>query len=293
MKWRWLFLIGGPLGFAYALQEAANAADTVDLDLFSAFVYLLVALPLGLMVAAAYSSLIGEWIGEAVWMRFSENPGYDHPHWLVSLTGWLERHQCRLLLRWVCFLAVQLIGFSEWSILYQRGLGAAREGSWLERYFARRLYPFPNALNALKAAEALARHGIHPRAHPDTQVQLFLLRAGLPEKARKKPACPAAETEPAPSIEAAGPVADVVPPGNLNPLPSARPLVHPLLRNPSIALFEGAEPSPLAWNAALPQKAESPGAHTQGRQTTTVQFAPPPPAMPFEPVQLDASRYRG
>lgn len=305
MRWRWVFLIGTPVAFGYALRQAANAANTVDLDLFTAFVYLLIALPLGLMLTASYSSVIGEWIGDAVWMRFSENPGYDHPHWLVYLTRWLERHECRFTLRWTCFFAVQILFFSEWAILYKRGLGAAREGTWLECYFARHLYQFSNALDSLKAAEVMVRHGIQPKAHPDAQVQLFILRAGLPKvAAKKKGGEGGAETdlqaaavnkgaEPEETLVDELAVARPVLPEDLNPLPPSQPVGGPLLRNRAIALFEGAEESGPAWNSYGADPAEPVGLPFEDGRATTVLFAAPsPPVVQFKPIRLDSKRYQ-
>ncbi len=280
MSWRWLFLVGAPLGFGYFLSKAAAAADAVDLDLFSAFVYLLMAVPLGLGVAAAYSSAIAEWIGESVWMRHPESPGHDHPHWLAASTGWLEQQGWR----WLCFLAVWFRCFSAWSILHQRGLRAVRKGGRLERFFARRLYRLDNALDALRAAEVLVRHGIEPPPHSDAQVQLFIRRAGLPGRPAVKPGGAQMPVEVAVAEQAQ--VADTFGPGALDPV-SNPVLGVAALRNPAIALFEGAETKGPQWNshecrpeAGLRQPAEA-------RRETTVFFSPPPaPLIAFRPVRF-------
>jgi hypothetical protein len=281
MRVRWLFLIGAPLGFGYFLREAAAAANTVDLDLFSAFVYLLMAIPMGLAGAAAYGSLIGNWIGEQVWLRFSESPGHDHPHWLVAATAWLERTGLRLPLRWLCFVAVQFRYYSEWSVLHKRGLGAARKGSWLERFFAGHLYRFSHALDALRSAEVLVSHGIQPPAHPDPQVKLFILRAGLSERPPGKQRVvqsPGKMAEPAESLL----------PNNFDPASNPLPVGSAaMLRNPEIVLFEGAEQKNVQWNSQASMRADSTKAPATDRRETTVFFSPPiPPALPFQAVRL-------
>lgn len=278
MNWRLGFLIIGPLAFAYYLHQAGNAARAVDLDMFTAFVNLLIALPIGLFTAAVYASAIGEWFGGAIWSRFSEDPDPDHPHWLVSFTGRLENNKRHFMLRWLCFLATQLTTYTGWAVLYRRGMGAAKPNTWMERYFATNLYPLPNAFDAMKAAEALRRNGIEPKSHPDPQVALFIMRAELPDRQAKTPP---------PSIL----------PGELEPVveeekPRRKKKSQPgLMRNRAIALFEGAEPAGPIWKTHGRDAKDLVGSPYEDRRATTVLFAAPsPPPIPFKPVRLPNQR---
>ena len=148
MSLRGLIAVGAPLGFAYLVHRAISNAEFVDLDFASLFIYLFIALLFALMLTVIYSSMIRESFGDSTWMGSSISQGYDRPHWLLATTSWLLRQEYCFILRWTCFLAVQLVSFTEWAILYKRGMCASREGSWLERYFARHLYHFSNALDA-------------------------------------------------------------------------------------------------------------------------------------------------
>lgn len=286
MSLRGLIAVGAPLGFAYLVHRAISNAEFVDLDFASLFIYLFIALLFALMLTVIYSSMIRESFGDSTWMGSSISQGYDRPHWLLATTSWLLRQEYCFILRWTCFLAVQLVSFTEWAILYKRGMCASREGSWLERYFARHLYHFSNALDAMKASEVLQRHGEQRTVHPDAQVQLFLMRAEMPEPvAISKSAIPGPESEEAQFEAAAASV--VVRPVDLNPMPDRHSSVRSLMRNRSIALFEGAEPGGSDWGAHRADAAASIGLPYEDRRSTTILFAAPiPPSVPFNPVRL-------
>lgn len=138
----------------------------------------------------------------------------------------------------------------------------------------------------MKASEVLQRHGEQRTVHPDAQVQLFLMRAEMPEPvAISKSAIPGPESEEAQFEAAAASV--VVRPVDLNPMPDRHSSVRSLMRNRSIALFEGAEPGGSDWGAHRADAAASLGLPYEDRRSTTILFAAPiPPSVPFNPVRL-------
>ncbi|MGB0579020.1 MAG: hypothetical protein ACPGVU_04890 [Limisphaerales bacterium] len=294
MNWRILFLVVGPVAFAYYLHKAGKTADSVtDADVFSAFVNLIIAFPFGLLTAWAYASAVGEWFGGAVWSQYVDEPDSDHPHWLVTLTGKFEHRKHCFLQRWTCFLATQLTAYTGWAILYRRGMNAAKPNTWMERYFATCLYPFPNAFDAMKATEVLHRNGIDPKAHPDPQVALFILRAEMPDRepSAPLPSMLPGDLEPV-SEPAAPPLARVVAtPVEPEQRPRKKKFGPGLQRNKGITLFEGAEPGGPVWKTHGRDPKELVGCPYGDRRSTTVLFvAPSPPPKPFKPIRLPHQR---
>jgi hypothetical protein len=94
------------------------------------------------------------------------------------------------------------------------GFNNSKPGSWFEKVYAREVFRFNSTQNCVLAYDALKRHGIDPRPHPNPEVELAL--RALEREAKLEP--------------------DKV------PLPPA-PQITSLRRNPRIRLFEMEIPS--------------------------------------------------
>ncbi|MBM3876439.1 MAG: hypothetical protein FJ386_06940 [Verrucomicrobia bacterium] len=134
-------------------------------------------------------------------------------HKSLRLVYWLIKRKHRRLA--VFFCLVEAVNHPDWPTAYNIGMRHAKRGSRLERIFAKEVWRFDNAQNALLAHEVLRRHGVAPPPHTNSEVMWQLTM-------REKKETPMREPIPVP--------------------PAASP--PPLKRNPLIKLYqEEAEPS--------------------------------------------------
>lgn len=272
--------------FALLLVHASREAELRDYELSHALLYLAGAILVGLAGAAAWAGWFGERFSGLLVERFTDTSDLPaEPGWMAGWLDWLERRGWNRLLRWSCYVVGQHA--PRWPAVFLKGLNAARPGSRLERHFAERVYAFENPLNALKAWEVLARHGVRPKSHPSMQVNLFILRAVAPEP---PPVDVSREIRPE------GAPAPVPPPDRV-PVKEGQPVRRPgrVTRNPAIRLFDEADATSFVWKQVggpeIP--ASRSVAAPFARASTTILFTPPvPPQAPFRPVRVPAAPQR-
>jgi len=198
-------------GLLYSIGQAyENAREAPQSgDLTNAF-WLAVALVLALANAAAWAPFLGARISEPLTGILTEGTCGERKNHLLGLAHWLEARRWRRPTLWVCFL--EGVHHPELPAAFVLGLRNSRQGSWLEKVFAREVFRFDNAQHCVEAFHALRRHRIDPRPHPNAAVNQVLI--SLERQARPEPP--------------------------IVPLPSAE-LPAPVQRHPDIQLFEGAD----------------------------------------------------
>ena len=199
-------------GLTYGLMKVWQNAQAAPLtgDLANAF-YLAICVLLAMANAVVWAPFFADRLSGPLTYVITRSTYVAPKHSLLRLIHWLENHGQRRLTLFFCFL--EGIRRPNRPMAFVIGLNNARPGSWLEKVYAQEVFRFDNARHCMQAYEALRRHGIDPRPHHNTEVNMVLLSLDRQVK-------PAADTV-------------VVPPAGPAP---------PLKRDPRIKLFAMDEP---------------------------------------------------
>src|SRR5690606_23170892 len=92
---------------------------------------------------------------------------------LLQLIRWCDKKGYARWVRWLCFIEATR---APWlPTAYVLGLAHSPPGSWLEKVYALEVFKFNNAEQCIKAFRALSRHGIDPRPHASSDVNMVLV----------------------------------------------------------------------------------------------------------------------
>lgn len=160
--------------FLYAINEARLNAQTNPQsgDLTQAF-WLGVTVVIAIATAATWAPYFGEKVSDPLTGGMVSSSYKEHANRLLQFIHWCEKKGWRGLAAWLCF--IEGVRFPWLPTPFVVGLHNAREGSWLEKVYAREVFKFNNAEHCMKAFRALQRHGIDPRPHQSADVNIVLL----------------------------------------------------------------------------------------------------------------------
>lgn len=214
--------------------------------------YLAVAVIIGIANAVVWAPWVGQWMADPLTGAFtSGNPG-DFSNPVLQFAHKLAVRGWRRAALFFAFL--DGVRHPDLPGAFVLGMQQARQGSWLEKVFAREVWRFENADHCLKAWKILRNHGVEPDLHRRPEVNLLLL-----SQVREVP--------PTPSILKVAP---------------APPVSRPS-RNPRIRIFtpSGAPP---------PEQEPADGLEHRRKADTVVTSASAPVCVPAaEPVQDNAA----
>ena len=197
--------------------------------------YLAICVALGLLNAIVWAPFVGARISEPITRTLTGGAFIDQKNRLLQLIRWFERRGCRRIALFLCFLEGVRQPWMPTAFII--GFNNSKPGSWFEKIYAIEVFRFNSTQNCVLAYDALKRHGIDPRPHPNPEVELALL--ALKRQVKLEP--------------------------DKLALPPA-PQITLLQRNPRIRLFEMEIPS--ERTAALAQTA--PAAAESENPTATV-----------------------
>jgi hypothetical protein len=166
-------------------------------DMDNAF-WLAASVLLAIAAAVAWAPFIGEKIADPMTGGLSNSPYKEPKNPFMSLIRWLDSRGSRRAVALLCF--IQGVRAPWRPSAFIMGMNAAREGSWLQKVYAREVFRFNNAENCLKAFAILKSHGIDPRPHKNTEINL-LLSAGDQAKRPEPQVIKAPQAAPAPKLE--------------------------------------------------------------------------------------------
>ncbi len=154
--------------------------------------------------AIVWAPYFGAKVADPLTGGMVNSPFIERKNYLLQFIRWLDKKKKHPgLLRWLCF--IEGVRAPWLPTAFAIGLTHTREGSWLEKVYAREVFKFNNAENCLKAFRALQRHGIDPRPHANPDVNMVLLSldrsvAPEPDKVSVPPAPPAPPVQRDPRI---------------------------------------------------------------------------------------------
>ena len=193
--------------------------------------YLAICVALGLLNAIVWAPFVGARISEPITRTLTGGAFIDQKNRCLQLIRWFERRGCRRITLFLCFLEGVRQPWMPTAFII--GFNNSKPGSWFEKVYSVEVFRFNSTQNCVLAYDALKRHGINPRPHPNPEVELALL--ALERHVKREP--------------------DIV------ALPPA-PQITSLQRNPRIRLFEMEIPSErteaLAQTAPAAAEAEDP-----------------------------------
>lgn len=175
--------------------------------------FMAVAVFLAIANAVVWAPWVGQWLADPLTGAFTAGHPADFANPTLQLAHKLSLRRWRRAALFFAFL--EGVRHPDLPGAFVLGMQQAREGSWLEKVFAREVWRFDNADHCLKAWKILRRHGIEPDLHRRPEVNLLLL----------------AQTR------------EVPPPPAVLEVPSAPPAPKPV-RNPRIRIFDGAARRP-------------------------------------------------
>lgn len=183
--------------FVWCLAEARKSAQTnfAAGDLDNAF-WLAITVVVALAAAATWAPYFGAKVADPLTGGLVKSPYVERSNYLMQLIRFCDKKRKRRLVRWLCF--IEGVRAPWIPIAFYLGLKNSEEGSLLERIFAREVFTFSNVSEALKAFEALSRHGIDPRPHnnPDVNLALVSLHRAEAREPEKLVAVPSKERAP-------------------------------------------------------------------------------------------------
>jgi hypothetical protein len=197
----------------YTVREAWDAGSraTETGDMSAAF-WLAVSVALGIANAIVWAPYVGGRLADPLTGAYTRGFFVEQKNYLLKLVRRLDERGHRRLTLLCCFL--EGIHRPNTPTAFIIGLQNTREGTWLEKVFAREVYRFDNTQNCVWASKILKRRGVNPGVHRQPEVNLTL--RALEKK--------------------------VEPPSAPLPIPPA-PQMMPLERNRQIKLFERDEPA--------------------------------------------------
>lgn len=175
--------------------------------------FLAVAVFLAIANAVVWAPWVGQLLADPMTGAFTTGHPADFTNATLQLAHKLALRRWRRAAVFFAFL--EGVRHPDLPGAFVLGMQQAREGSWLEKVFAREVWRFDNADHCLEAWKILRRSGIEPDLHRRPEVNLLLV----------------AQTR------------EVPPPPSLLEVPPAPPAPKPV-RNPRIRIFQGPSPRP-------------------------------------------------
>jgi hypothetical protein len=165
-------IFGALMYWAYREAKLNAVINPMYGDISNAY-WVAVVTVLALANGAVWAPFFGEKIGDPL-AGGTVNAEYKEPkNWIIKLIRWLEARRCRAFVRWLCFLEGVRKPFIPTAFVI--GMENSREGSWLEKVFAREVFRFNNAQQCPKAYMILKRHGVNPGPHASPAINLVLI----------------------------------------------------------------------------------------------------------------------
>jgi hypothetical protein len=149
--------------------------------------------------AIVWAPYFGAKVADPLTGGMVNSPLVERKNHLLQFIRWLDKKKKHPgLVRWLCF--IEGVRAPWLPTAFAIGLAHTREGSWLEKIYAREVFRFNNAENCLKAFRALQRHGIDPRPHsnPDVNIVLVSLERSVAPEPEK---VPVPQAPPAPPVQ--------------------------------------------------------------------------------------------
>jgi hypothetical protein len=137
------------------------------------------ALLLSIPVSAVWTPFLANILFGGLVEMMSDGNDFPVDDYVVSWIEWMKRRKFRRMVVLLCFIEAVL--HPELPAPFIIGMKHAKPGSWMENFFAWRVFRFNNARNCKLALEILRRRGFDPGAHPDPQVNLLLTQWSEPE----------------------------------------------------------------------------------------------------------------
>ncbi|MGV3771884.1 MAG: hypothetical protein ACO1QB_03220 [Verrucomicrobiales bacterium] len=126
-----------------------------------------------LVCAASWAPLIGERVADPLSGGLVNSPFVEPKNRLMKLIRWSDKKGYRRLVVLLCF--IEGVRAPWLPAGFAIGMRAAKEGSWFQKIYAREVFRFNNAENVIAAYRILRQHGIDPRPHANTDINLVLL----------------------------------------------------------------------------------------------------------------------
>lgn len=161
--------------FLYCVVQARDNAQNnlVAGDMANAF-WVGAGVLCAIMCALVWAPYLGAKVADPLTGGMVNSPSAERRNWLLQFIRWLDKKErAPALIRWLCFL--EGVRAPWLPTAFNIGLNHSREGTWLEKIYAREVFKFNNAENCLRAFAALKRHGIDPRPHKNPDVNSVLL----------------------------------------------------------------------------------------------------------------------
>jgi len=157
-----------------AVQARDNARNNLAAgDMESAF-WIGLAVLVAIACAIVWAPYLGAKVADPLAGGMVNTPFVERKNYLMQLVRWLDkRGNHPALIRWLCF--IEGVRAPWLPTAFYLGLLNSKEGSWLEKVYAREVFRFNNAEHCAEAFRALRRHGIDPRPHASPDVNIVLM----------------------------------------------------------------------------------------------------------------------
>jgi hypothetical protein len=193
-----LFRIIVTAAFLYAMYTGIKKADTASMgtagDTEGAIV-LAQCVALGLLTAICWGSYIGGKIADPLTGVLTDGTYGESKRWNLGFIQFAFRKNMRGLALMLCFF--EGLNRPDSPPAFILGMKNAIPGSWLQKVFAREVFRFSNAQNAVQAFLILKQFGYDPgmHEHPEVNILIQKLEPEI-ERERSKFAVPKAELAP-------------------------------------------------------------------------------------------------
>ena len=157
----------------WAFKEAKMNAQINPMygDLSNAY-WVAVVVILAIANAMVWAPYFGEKVADPL-TGGTINSEYQEPkNLLLKVIRKCEKHGLRSIVTFLCF--VEGVRKPYLPTAFVIGMHNARNGTWLERVYAKEVFKFNNAQNCLSAFKILRSQGIDPRPHAMPGLNLLL-----------------------------------------------------------------------------------------------------------------------
>jgi hypothetical protein len=188
-------LFGAALVYALTMG-AESAPGSGEVGDMTGPLYMVICVVLGILNALVWAPYLGAKLSMPLTGMLTSGEYVESTNWVSRGIHWAGRHRLRRLALFLCFW--EGVRHPNSPFPFVAGLGHAREGSWLEKVFAREVFRFNNIQHCVRAYQALRRQGITPKTHPSQEVNAALLALDRPPR----PEAEVLAVPPAPEAEA-------------------------------------------------------------------------------------------
>ena len=164
-------IFGGALWYMI-MQVRENAQLHPDTGDLANAGYLAICVALGILNAIVWAPFVGARISEPITRTLTGGAFIDQKNRFLQLIRWFERRGCRRIALCLCFLEGVRQPWMPTAFIL--GFNNSKPGSWFEKIYAVEVFRFNSTQNCVLAYDALKRHGIDPRPHPNPEVELAL-----------------------------------------------------------------------------------------------------------------------